>query len=383
MDDEFDLDGSAKNTDVVRAVFFGLGADGTVGANKNSIKIIGEDTENFAQGYFVYDSKKSGAMTISHLRFGPRPIRAPYLIRRASFVACHQYDFLDRYDVLELRGARRGLPAQRAVRPGRDLGRAVGRGPGRRSSSKRLRFYVIDAYTVAREAGMGTRINTIMQTCFFAISGVLPRDEAIAQIKDAIRKTYSKRGDAGRPGAISPRSIARSRNLHRGDRCRRRPTARRRKPPVVSAAAPDFVQRVTAVMLANHGDRLPVSAFPRRRHLADGHGQVGEAQHRRRDSRCGTRRCASSATSARWCARTRQFARRSIRRISSTARPAPSKSVDFKAPAGDEFRGLQYTIQVAPEDCTGCTLCVGRLSREGQGQPEAQGARHARRSAAA
>ena len=178
----------------VRAVFFGLGADGTVGANKNTIKIIGEETGNFAQAYFVYDSKKSGAVTISHLRFGPEPIRAPYLISRASFVGCHQFNFLGRYDVLEPAEAGRRVSAERAVRRRHRVGRAAVRRAGSRSSTRQLRFYVIDAYAVAKAAGMGTRINTIMQTCFFAISGVLPRDEAIARIKHTIEKTYAKRG---------------------------------------------------------------------------------------------------------------------------------------------------------------------------------------------
>ena len=164
-------------------MFFGLGADGTVGANKNSIKIIGEETDNFAQGYFVYDSKKSGAMTISHLRFGPRPIHAPYLVTRAGFIACHQYEQLDSYDVLA------------AAEPGAVFLLNAPFGPDEiwdelsenvqaTIIERRLRFFVIDAYAVARAVGMGTRINTIMQTCFFAISGVLPRDEAIGQIKD-------------------------------------------------------------------------------------------------------------------------------------------------------------------------------------------------------
>ena len=169
------------------------GADGTVGANKNTIKIIGEETDNFAQAYFVYDSKKSGAVTISHLRFGPEPIRAPYLISRASFVGCHQFNFLGRYDVLE--------PAEEgavfllnAPFDADDVWDALPFDVQRQIIDKQLRFYVIDAYAVAKAAGMGTRINTIMQTCFFAISGVLPRDEAIARIKHTIEKTYAKRG---------------------------------------------------------------------------------------------------------------------------------------------------------------------------------------------
>ena len=176
-----------------RAVFYGLGADGTVGANKNSIKIIGEETPFFAQGYFVYDSKKAGATTVSHLRFGPRPIRSAYLIKQAGFVACHQFEFVDKVDVLE-RAAPGAVfllnspygPAEVWDHLPREVQEAI--------LEKKLRFFVIDAYKVAREAGMGGRINTVMQVCFFALSGVLPRDEAIARIKGAIEKTYGKRG---------------------------------------------------------------------------------------------------------------------------------------------------------------------------------------------
>ena len=189
VDPDFDI----EPDDVVRAVFFGLGADGTVGANKNSIKIIGEETEHYAQGYFVYDSKKSGAITISHLRFGPGPIRSSYLIKQANFVACHQFGFLERYDMLEYAAPGGTLPAERALRAGRGLGPAAPRGAGAdpREEAQVLRHRRLQ---VAAKTGMGGRINTIMQTCFFAISGVLPRDEAIAQIKKAIEKTYGKKG---------------------------------------------------------------------------------------------------------------------------------------------------------------------------------------------
>src|SRR5208282_3174641 len=181
--------------DVFRAVFFGLGADGTVGANKNSIKIIGEETDFNTQGYFVYDSKKSGAITISHLRFGPRQIRSAYLIRQANFVACHSFHFLERYDILGY--AKEGavlllnVPCETAAvwdQLPREVQQEIVR--------KKLKVYAIDAYKAAREAGMGRRINTVMQTCFFAISGVLPREDAIAQIKKSIQKTYGKRGEA-------------------------------------------------------------------------------------------------------------------------------------------------------------------------------------------
>ncbi len=186
---------STEDPRTVRALFYGLGSDGTVGANKNSIKIIGSETDNFAQGYFVYDSKKSGSMTTSHLRFGPNPIRSTYLITRASFVACHNFSFLEKMNVLEaaMPGAVFLLNSPYSAA---EVWDKLPKSTQEEMLRKKIEFYVIDGYTVAREAGMGTRINTIMQTCFFAISGVLPREEAIAQIKKAIKKTYGKRGEA-------------------------------------------------------------------------------------------------------------------------------------------------------------------------------------------
>jgi pyruvate-ferredoxin/flavodoxin oxidoreductase len=185
----YDSKFSTEDARTVRALFFGLGADGTVGANKNSIKIIGEDTENYAQGYFVYDSKKSGSITTSHLRFGPRPILSSYLISRANFVACHQFGFLERVDVLKQ--ADTGAVFLLNSPFGKDeVWDQLPRPVQQQIISKKLQFYVIDGYSVARETGMGQRINTIMQTCFFAISGVLPREEAIDAIKKAIKKTY-------------------------------------------------------------------------------------------------------------------------------------------------------------------------------------------------
>jgi pyruvate-ferredoxin/flavodoxin oxidoreductase len=184
-----------EEPDTVRALFYGLGADGTVGANKNSIKIIGEETDNHAQGYFVFDSKKAGSVTISHLRFGPKPIRSTYLIDRASFVACHQFSFLDRFDVLKAAEPGATFLLNSPYQP-EEVWDHLPRTVQEKIIGKKLRFFVIDAYAVARETGMGGRINTIMQPCFFALSGVLPRDEAIAAIKRAIKDTYAKRGDA-------------------------------------------------------------------------------------------------------------------------------------------------------------------------------------------
>jgi pyruvate-ferredoxin/flavodoxin oxidoreductase len=245
--------------DEVRAVFWGLGSDGTVGANKNSIKIICERTPHFAQGYFVYDSRKAGAVTVSHLRFGPRPIRSAYLIGEASFVACHQFQLLDRCEILGnaapgavfLLNSPYGPEAVWDHLP-REVQEAI--------LDRALRLFVIDAYGVARACGLGVRINTIMQTCFFAISGVLPRQEAIACIKEAIRETYGKRGPVvvERNFQAVDAALAHLHQVAVPDRV----TSTRSRPPLVPAEAPDFVQRVTALMLAGKGDALPVSAFP-------------------------------------------------------------------------------------------------------------------------
>jgi pyruvate-ferredoxin/flavodoxin oxidoreductase len=334
----------------IRAVFFGLGADGTVGANKNSIKIIGEGTDNWAQGYFVYDSKKSGAITISHLRFGPRPIDAPFLIRRASFVACHQYSFLDRYDVLDYAEAG-GVFLLNAPYGPDDAWEALPFEVQEQIVDKRLRFFVIDAYAVARAAGLGSRINTIMQTCFFAISGVLPRDRAIAQIKHAIEQTYAKRGTA-----VVQRNFEAvdSTLAHLAEvAVPASPTASRRLPPPVAESAPEFVKRVTAVMLANKGDLLPVSAFP-----IDGSWPTGTAKWERRniaseipvwdEALCiQCNKCALVCPHA--AIRVKVYDPSAL-----DAAPSTFKHVAFK---GTELTGA-YTVQVAPEDCTGCSLCV-------------------------
>jgi pyruvate-ferredoxin/flavodoxin oxidoreductase len=334
----------------IGAIFFGLGADGTVGANKNSIKIIAEETGNHAQGYFVYDSKKSGAVTISHLRFGPQPIAAPYLIARASFVACHQFSFLERYDVLER--AEPGAVFLLNAPCGRD--EVWDRLPfevQEQIIEKRLRLYAIDAYAVAKGAGLGTRINTIMQTCFFAISGVLPREEAIAHIKRAIQKTYGKRGEA-----------VVQRNFQAVDATLAHlfevavpgsPSAASHLPPCVADDAPDFVKAVTAVMLANRGDLLPVSAFP-----VDGTWPSGTAKWEKRNLaaeipvwdeelciQCN--KCALVCPHA--AIRAKVYPSDALALAPSTFKHVPYKDRDL--------HGV-YTIQVAPEDCTGCSLCV-------------------------
>jgi pyruvate-ferredoxin/flavodoxin oxidoreductase len=337
--------------DATTAVFYGLGADGTVGANKNSIKIIGEETDLQVQGYFVYDSKKSGAVTVSHLRTGPRPIRSAYLISKARFVACHQFEFLERFDVLE-RAVDGAVFLLNAPYPAGEVWDHLPSDVQAQMIEKHVRFFVIDASAVARESGMGGRINTVMQTCFFAISGVLPHDEAIAQIKHAIEKTYAKRG-----GEVVRRNFeavdATLAHLHEVP-LPPAVTATRARPPLVSAAAPDFVQRMTAVLMAGKGDLLPVSAFP-----VDGTWPVGTARWEKRNLAA-----AIPVWDAGICIQCNQCAlvcpHAAIRakvyeHDLLTGAPPTFKSVPYK---GLEFKGRSYTIQVAPEDCTGCNLCV-------------------------
>ena len=347
VDPNFDI----EPPDVVRAVFFGLGSDGTVGANKNSIKIIGEETDHWAQGYFVYDSKKSGAMTVSHLRFGPRPIQSAYLIKHASFVACHAFNFLDKYDVLEYAAPGAVFLLNAAYGP-EAVWDQLPREVQQQIIDKQLKVYVIDAYAVAKDTGMGRRINTIMQTCFFAISGVLPRDQAIAHIKQTIQKTYQKKGETivQQNFAAVDTTLAHLYEVSVPAHV----TATRSLPPIVAAEAPDFVQRVTAVMLANKGDLLPVSAFP-----VDGTWPLGTAQWEKRNIaleipvwdaavciQCN--KCALVCPHA--AIRAKVYAPEQL-----GGAPATFKSIDYKA---SDFKGAKYTIQVAPEDCTGCMLCV-------------------------
>ncbi len=335
----------------VRAVFFGLGADGTVGANKNSIKIIGEETAADVQGYFVYDSKKAGAVTISHLRFGPGPIRSSYLIRQAEFVACHQWSFLERYDVLE-HAAPGAVVLLNAPYPPEEVWDRLPREVQEIAVARGVRLHVIDAWAVARETGMQGRINSVMQTCFFALAGVLPRDEAIACIKHAIEKTYAKKGAevVRRNFAAVDATLAR---LHAVP-VPAAATAAAHRPPTCAADAPDFVQRVTAVMLAGKGDLLPVSAFP-----VDGTWPTATAQWEKRgiaqqipvwDEAV----CIQCNKCAMVCPHAAIRATIYLPEHLADA-PATWKTTPYKGP---EIAGHRYTIQVAPEDCTGCNLCV-------------------------
>jgi pyruvate-ferredoxin/flavodoxin oxidoreductase len=337
--------------DVSTSLFYGLGADGTVGANKNSIKIIGQETEQFVQGYFVYDSKKSGAITVSHLRSSPRPIRSTYLVDRANFVACHQCEFVDKVDVLEYAapGAAFLLNAPGSTS---EVWDRLPREMQQQMIEKQIRFFAIDAYALAKQVGMGGRINTIMQTCYFAISGVLPHEEAIKHIKKAIEKTYGKRGPevVRRNCEVVDQALAHLHEIPVPDV----PSATRTRPPLVSQRAPDFVQKITAVMLAGKGDLLPVSAFP-----VDGMWPMGTAKWEKRNLALeipvwDTKVCIQCNQCALVCPHAAIRAKVYDRAALADA-PPTFQSTDFK---GNEYKGKAFTIQVAPEDCTGCNLCV-------------------------
>jgi pyruvate-ferredoxin/flavodoxin oxidoreductase len=348
----YDADFSTEPKEVVRALFFGLGADGTVGANKNSIKIIGEETKNYAQGYFVYDSKKSGSITVSHLRFGPQPIRSAYLITSANFVACHQPGFLDRYEMLRnlVPGGTFLLNTPHAA----DVIWSKLPTPVQESLlAKNAKLFVIDATKVARASGMGGRINTIMQVCFFALSGVLPKDEAIAAIKNSIKKTYGKKGDE-----IVQMNLKAVENtlaeLHEVpvSKCKLNGTGGLLPP--ITADAPRFVQDVLGKIAAGFGDDLPVSAFPN-----DGTFPTATAQFEKRnlatdipvwdESVCiQCLKCVAICPHATIRAKVYDPAALSIA-------PTGFKSTNSRVP---EFKGLKFSLQVAAEDCTGCALCV-------------------------
>jgi pyruvate-ferredoxin/flavodoxin oxidoreductase len=348
---DYDASFSVEKPDVVRALFYGLGADGTVGANKNSIKIIGEDTPNHAQGYFVYDSKKSGSTTTSHLRFGPRPIRSIYLLDRASFIACHQWFFLEKINVLET-AAPGGVFLLNSQYGPNEVWNYLPKHIQKPIVEKKLKLYVIDAIKVAKQTGMGGRINTIMQTCFFAISGVLPKDEAIAAIKNSIKKTYGKKGES----VVEKNFEAVDQTLANLFEVKvpASVTSTIEMPPVVSAKAPAFIREVTAKIIAGKGDSLPVSAMP-----VDGTFPMASAQWEKRnialeipvwesDICIQCNKCVLVCPHA--AIRVKAYTPEAL-----VGSPKTFKSIDFK---GTEYKGMKYTIQVAPEDCTGCGLCV-------------------------
>jgi len=341
--------------EVVRAVFYGLGSDGTVGANKNSVKILAEDADRYAQGYFVYDSHKSGAQTVSHLRFGPNPIHAPYQISSASFVACHQFGFLDRVDVLRLAAPGATFLLNCPYEPDKTWDH-LPRSVQQEIIDKQLHLFVIDASGVARDTGLGTKINTVLQTCFFAISGVLPREEAVQRIKHMIEKTYGRKGDSvvAQNFAAVDHTLAHLREVP----IPKAATSDFERPPIVSPSAPEFVQRVTAAIMAGRGDELPVSAMP-----VDGTFPLGTAAWEKRNIsdevpiwetdtciQCG--QCALACPHSVIRAKFYDGAR-----LMNSNEPVPST---FKS-APVNARGYPdslFTLQFYVEDCTGCGICV-------------------------
>ncbi len=338
---------------VIRAMFYGLGSDGTVGGNKNSIKIIGTQTDNYAQGYFVYDSKKAGAKTISHLRFGPEPIKAPYLIEsgQADFVACHQFSFLEQIDMVK------------SLQPGGTFLLNSPYGPDEiwdqvpesfeeALIDKKADFYIIDAYKIADEVGLGSRINTVMQTCFFAISGVLPKDQAIEEIKKMIRKSYGKKGEDVVKMNFSAVDQALE-NMHKVELPTKADSDIKMRPPVPEDS-PEFVKDVIGTIIKGEGDSLPVSVFS-----ADGTFPTGTTQYEKRnialeipawnpDTCIQCNKCAFVCPHA--VIRPKVYDAELLEDA-----PITFKSIDAN---GREFKGMKFTIQVAPEDCTGCSLCV-------------------------
>jgi len=347
----YDPQFSTEPDNVVRALFYGLGADGTVGANKNSIKIIGENTDNYAQGYFVYDSKKSGAATVSHLRFGPQPIRSSYLVSKANFVACHQWIFLERYDMLSALVPGGTFLVNSPFGPD-EIWDHLPRPVQEQILAKKSNLFVIDAYQVARDTGMGSRMNTILQVCFFAISAVLPRGQAIEAIRESIRDTYGRKGEE----IVQKNMKAVDETLaHLFEvKVPAQITSTIEMPPPFSPLAPKFEREVLAEIYAGRGDELPVSAFS-----VDGTFPTGTAKWEKRnialeipqwDSKvciqCG--KCAMVCPHA--VIRIKVYDSKEL-----AGAPATFKSTEAR---DKEWQGQKYTIQVAPEDCTGCGICV-------------------------
>ncbi|MGR8998583.1 MAG: pyruvate:ferredoxin (flavodoxin) oxidoreductase [Gammaproteobacteria bacterium] len=348
---DYDPAFNIESDQVISALFFGLGADGTVGANKNTIKIIGELPDFYAQGYFVYDSKKSGSQTVSHLRFGPEPIHAPYLIHTAQFIGCHQFNFLFKTDILA-QAAPGSVFLLNSPFTADEVWDHLPRYVQEKLITKRLSFHVIDASKVAQETGMGNRVNTILQTCFFALSGVLPRERAIAKIKEAIKKTYSKKGEevVMKNFAAVDQTLAHLYQVNVPQQV----TSRLEMPPIVPIDAPAFVQEVTAKMMAGEGDQLTVSQLP-----LDGTYPSGTTAWEKRNVsqyvpewepdlciQCGNCSfvCPHSVIRAKF-----------YNQSSLQSAPSGFKSAGISARGFPETR---YTLQIYLEDCTGCNLCV-------------------------
>ncbi|MGA9594684.1 MAG: pyruvate:ferredoxin (flavodoxin) oxidoreductase [Acidimicrobiia bacterium] len=340
-----------ERADVVQSVFFGLGADGTVGANKNSVKIIGENTDRAAQAYFVYDSKKSGAMTVSHLRFGPGEIDSTYLIRKANFVACHQFNFMDKIDVLDVADEGATFLLNSPYGPD-EVWDELPANAQQHLIDKKLKFYVVDATAVAGEAGLGQRVNTVLQTCFFALANILPHDEAIAAIKNGIKKAYGKRGQVilDKNYAAVDSSLAALAEVTIPSEV----TSTNQLLAPVPADAPDFVQRVTGMIAAGKGDLLPVSALP-----VDGTFPTGTTQYEKRSIALeipiwDPEICIDCARCALVC----PHAAIRMKVYDPAIAAGTPDGFRTKPWKGRDFEGMSMTIQVAPEDCTGCGVCV-------------------------
>ena len=359
----YDPEFSTEPDEVVRAIFYGLGSDGTVGANKNSIKIIGEETDNYAQGYFVYDSKKSGSVTVSHLRFGEQPIHSTYLVSKANFIGCHQWEFQEKFDLLDpsVEGATFLLNSPYdALEVWQHLPRPI----QEQIINKRLKFYVINAYEVAREAGMGGRINTVMQTCFFALSGVLPKEEAVEQIKKYIRKTYGKKGEEiVRRNILAVESALE--HLYRVEVPERVDDRAAELQPPIPDTAPEFVREILGAQIARKGDQIPVSALP-----VDGTYPSGTTKWEKRNItqeipvwdpdicvQCG--KCVMVCPHS--VIRSKVYETQQLENA-----PGSFKSAD---PREKDWKGLKFTIQVAAEDCTGCGVCVDVCPAKNKSQP--------------
>ena len=362
---DYDPSFEILGNDVVQAMFFGLGSDGTVGANKNSIKIIGDETDNFAQGYFEYDSKKSGAVTVSHLRFGPKPIRAPYLINpgEANFIGCHQVSFVDRFDMLKY--ARPGsVFLMNSIYQPEAVWDTLPKEMQKSLIDKKIKFYVIDAYDVAEKTGMGQRINTIMQTCFFAISGILPKEEAIAQIKRSIEETYGKRGDAvvKRNYNAVDQAVA---NMHEV-KVPAKVTAKHGRHLPVPKEAPEYVRETLGMIIDRRGDEVKVSQMP-----IDGTFPTSTTRWEKRNIgleipvwepdvciQCG--RCSFVCPHA--TIRTKLYQTDLLAKAPEGFKSTASKTNQWK-------EGYSFTVQVAPEDCTGCGLCVENCPGKDRSDP--------------
>jgi pyruvate-ferredoxin/flavodoxin oxidoreductase len=349
---DFDPTFSVEADETFRGKFYGLGADGTVGANKNSIKIIGEGTDYHAQGYFVYDSKKSGSMTISHLRFGPKPIKSTYLINTANFIACHQQVFLEKIDMLKeaIEGATFLLNTKV---PKDQVWDSLPEKVQKDLIERKMKFFIVDAYKVANETGMGARINTIMQTCFFAISNIFPKEEAIELIKDSIKKTYGAKGDkiVQMNFDAVDQTLANLFEVELPNEI----TSTIQLQPAVSGNAPDFVKEVTAKIIAGEGDDIPVSKFP-----VDGTFPLSTTKWEKRNIALDVpvwdpevciqcNKCVMVCPHA--TIRAKVYDEKHLKKVPQTFKHTKFKAKDY----GD---GMAYSLQVAVEDCTGCELCV-------------------------